>query len=353
MIFDFFGNHKKIVGTVILVIILAVVFRGQISAKLKPQPTYKTAKVERKTIEKTVSASGKIKADEEAVIKFQTSGYLNWVGVKKGDRVKKWQVIATLDKEQLAKELNQELLDYMNERWDFEHEHHDASQLTKINTDWEIKNLYEKYQFDLDRTVLDVEIKNLAIKYASLWSPIDGIVTAIDVPNAGVNITAAGATFTISNPDKLVFSAKVDESDIGSVKPGQKARITLDAYPDEPIESSVAKVEFTSTTTSSGGTAYEVKFGLSQNSEEKYKIGMNGDIEIIQSQQNNVLVVPLEAVREKNGEKFVWLFEKAKPVKKKVKVETETDEYAQIIDGVREGQTVITSDFTNLEKNNK
>jgi len=341
-------NHKKLIGFIAILIVLGFVFRGQIKAKINPKPTYKTATVEKKTLEKTVSASGKVKAEEEAVVKFQTSGYLNWVGVKKGDKVKKWQAIASLDKEQLEKELKQELLDYMNNRWDFEKDWHDNP--NSYNVDWDIRQALQKAQFDLDRTVLDVEIKNLAIKYATLWTPIDGIVTAIDMPNAGVNITAAGATFTVSNPDKLIFSAKVDEADIGGVKVGQAAKITLDAYPDQTIDSQVSKVEFTSTTTSSGGTAYEVKFSLPLNAEEKFKIGMNGDISIILAQEPNVLSVPYEAVQEKNGDKYVWVLENGRPAKKTVKIGFSTDADTQILEGVKEEQLIITSDFKNLEK---
>lgn len=350
-------KHKKIIGSVATLTVLGFLFRGQIQSKIAPKPPYKTAKIERQSLKQTVSASGKVQADQQATLKFQTSGYLAWVGVKKGDRVKKGQTIASLDKEELQKQLKQELIDYMNERWDFEKDRHtyhvSESNFGSYNLEYDIRNLLEKAQFDLNRTVLDVEIKNLALKYATLWTPIDGIVTSIDAPNAGVNITPATAAFVISNPDKMVFTAKVDEADIGQIKEGLRATVLLDAYPEEPITSQVEKVDFTSTTTSSGGTAFEVKLALPENSEEKFKIGMNGDADIIISEANDVLVVPFEAIREKNGEQFVWILENNKPVEKTVKVGFSDNTYTQILEGVSEDQTVITSDFKNLEKNSK
>ena len=87
-IVDFILRHKRIFGVLAIIVVAGALFRGQIRAKIAPSPNYKTATVEKKTLEKIVSASGKVKADEEVTLKFQTSGYLSWVGVKKGDYVK-------------------------------------------------------------------------------------------------------------------------------------------------------------------------------------------------------------------------------------------------------------------------
>jgi RND family efflux transporter MFP subunit len=354
MIFDIFLKHKKIVGAVVLIIVLGIVFGGSISAKLTTKPSYKTIKVEKHDLTKVVSASGKVKSDEEAMLKFQTSGYLNWVGVKKGDPVKKWQVLATLDTAELEKQLKQELIDFQTEKTTFEADRRNNfipdNQLNKYTLTDEIKDLVNNDQLTLDRTVLDVEIKNIALKYSKLWSPIDGIVTAIDVPNAGVNITAAGATITVSNPDKMIFSAKVDEADVGSVKVDQKAIVTLDAYPDEKFESSVSQIDFTSTITSSGGTAYEVKFSLPQNLEQKFKSGMNGDVEIETNKLTNIITVPYQVVREKNNQNYVYILKDGQPQKKNVKIGSESDNDTQITEGLKVGDSVITSDLATLDK---
>jgi RND family efflux transporter MFP subunit len=354
MVFPRIFRNYKLIGAIILIIILVVIFRGQIQSRISPGPAYKTSKAEKRNLTKIISASGKVKCDEEAILKFQTSGYLSWVGVKVGDKVKKWQAVASLDKEQLEKELKQELIDYMNERWDYDQtqdDYHTGNQPPeKVAINNDIRRILEKAQFDLNRVVLDVEIKNLALKYATLWTPIDGIVTAIDAPNAGVNITPATASFTISNPDKMIFSAKVDEADIGSVKIGQKAKIFLDAYPDEQIDSEVKQINFTATTTSSGGTAYEVKFSLPENTDQKYKNGMNGDAEIIIKEVPETLAVPYESVREKNNTNYVWVLQDNLPVKKVVETGFATDDFIQIIQGLNPEDIVITSGFTEIEK---
>lgn len=334
--------RKKKIFLFIILLLLGGIFAGRkLTAPKTPQ--YETAKVRKKDLTLTVSASGEIKSDEEASLRFQTSGQLAWVGVKKWDKVKKWQAIAALDRRELEKTLKKELIDYMNERWDYEEVTRDTYK-DQVITDT-IKRVMEKGGFDMERSVLDVEIADIALKYATLISPIDGIVTNVEAPYAGVNITPATAEFIISNPEKLVFSVNVDEADIGQIKEGQKAEIVLDAYPDEEITSHVEQVEFTATSTSGGGTAFVVKFKLPPNTpDEKFKLGMNGDIEIIIEEKKEVLTLPIEAIKQKEGKKVVGLLEEDKV--KEIEVETglETETEVEITRGLEKGQKVITGE---------
>ncbi|MFH1561298.1 MAG: efflux RND transporter periplasmic adaptor subunit [Patescibacteria group bacterium] len=345
---------KKRKWPVVVLVLIIGAFGYAKFGRAEKGSDYKTATAQVQDLSETVSASGKVSANEEAVLKFQTSGKLAWVGVKKGDWVKKWQAVASLDKKALEKQFKQEMLDYMSERWDFE-QTQDDYQETKdrhLVTD-AIQRILDKAQFDLESIVLDAEISKLALDYATLVSPIEGIVTEIDTPYAGVNITPATATFVVSNPKKLVFKAKIDEVDIGKIQIGQLGELTLDAYPDEIIPVTVYQIAFNSSTTSGGGTAFEVSFLLPEdNLELKHKIGMNGDIEVIISQQEKVLVVPFEAVRG-NGDKYLWVLENGQPVKKEVEIGFSTSSDTEIKSGISEGEMVITSGFQDLERKSR
>jgi len=342
-------RYKLIVFSFIF--LLAGFFIGKKFIFAPREAKYGTAQVIKKDLSSTVAASGEIKSDEEATLKFQTSGQLVWVGVKQWDKVEKWQSLACLDKEKLEKELKQELLDYMNERWDFEEttqETYRDQALTEL-----IRIAKEKAQFDLERVVLDVEIANIALKYACLISPIEGIVTEITTPHPGSNVYLVSDKIVISNPEKVIFSANVDEVDIGKIKKGMPAKIVLDAYPEEEINSLVEEIEFTSTITSGGGTAFAVKFNLPPNTvDEKFKLGMNGDAEILSEERKDVLVVPFEAIQEEEGlGEFVWLVKADKTEKQPVKTGISNDLETQILEGVSAGDQVVISGFKTLGRN--
>jgi RND family efflux transporter MFP subunit len=341
---------KPILALAVLFFVLVVFVLPRIQTYLAgPAAKYETAKVKKEDITSSISASGQIEAEKQVTLKFQASGQLVWVGVKEGEMVNKWQAIASLDVREVEKNIRKKLLAYMSERWDFEQSMEDYGvegvpiESVGVLTEAE-RRILEKAQFDLDSSVADVEIQDLAKKLATIYSPIEGIVTDIEAPIAGVNITPATAEFTIADPSEMKFVANVDESDIGETRVGQKVEITLDAFLDEIFSSEVEKIAFASITTRGGGTAFPVDITLPENLEQMFKIGMNGDVEIIISQVKEALTVPAEAIIEKRGEKFIKLIEN-KTIKE-VAVETgvESETKVQILKGLTEGQVIITGE---------
>lgn len=343
-----FKNHWKIL-TLLLLIAFAVGY--YFNSKQKSSTNFTYSAVEKRNIVQVVSASGKVKSDEEATLKFLSSGQLVWVGVKKGDFVKQWQAIASLDRKELEEKLKQELIDYMNKRWDLEQtgdNYKDKSfdALAGIAA----QRVKDKAQWDMDRTVLDVEIADIALKYATLVSPIDGIITKIDAPNTGVNIVASTTEFVVANPDKMIFSANVDEGDIGKVKIGQTAKIVLDAYPNETFEATIQQIDFTPTLTSGGGLAYAVKFQLPTNTNTQFKLEMNGDSSIVVNEASQALSIPQAAIRENTDNKYVWIKTDKGYDKRIVKTGISDDTNIEIFEGLDIGDKVITSGFKYLEK---
>ena len=83
----------------------------------------KTLTVKKEDLKDSLSFSGVIEAREKVTLKFQSSGRLTWVGVKEGDRVKKFQGIATLDRESLKKTMENYMNTYLKERNSFENTH--------------------------------------------------------------------------------------------------------------------------------------------------------------------------------------------------------------------------------------
>jgi len=343
-------SHKIAVALAFfLVLVAAIYLPPRIQAIIQgPEAKYKTIKPRKTDLVDYVDVSGEVKAEEQATLKFQTSGRLVWIGVKEGDWVNKWQTIASLDKRELEKKLQKEVYDYLSERWDFEqsHEDYDTSGLPlekSILTD-AAKRVLEKAQFDLNKSVLDLEIAKISRDLASIYSPIKGIVVSIDSPVAGVNITPATATFTIANPEAMIFEANVDEADIAKVKVDQKVIISLDAYPDQEITGEIDKINFNATTTRGGGTAFPIEVKLPENEDLKFKIGLNGDGEIIIDERTDVLSVPLETVKEKDGKSYVEIIKNKKIQSVEIETGISTDSRMEIITGLSGEEKVITGE---------
>lgn len=288
-----FANRKVRIFGIIPVVILIGLFKLTRPVK----PAYSTTKVIKGSLSQTVSASGKITSEKIAQLAFQSSGKLNWVGIKEQDTVKQWQAIASLDTKSVQENIKKEMLAYMNQRWSFEQTQDDykTDKNNLVLTDAE-KRILEESQFNLDSSVADVEIADLAKTNATLVSPINGLVVQIQTPVASVNVTAGVVLFTIIDPSSVYFQAQVDELDIGKISLNQKVKINLDAYPDETFEGTVTKIAFAAIATSGGGTAFPVNISLPVNDQLKFKIGLNGDAEMIVKEEKDVLLIPNTAV---------------------------------------------------------
>lgn len=337
----FLKTRKLLTGFLLLVIILSGFLGYKKFGPKKISDLYELITVTRQDLRKTVVASGKIKSQSQVDLKFQTSGQLTWVNVQEGDSVKKWQAIAGLDQQELKKNLQKYLLDFSKERADFD-EDLKVTYLDKVLTDT-ISRILQKNQYDLDKAVLDVELEDLALKYSTLISPLAGIITHIDVPLAGVNITPAAAVFTVADPDHLEFEAIIDEVDIGLIKLGQSARLTLDAYSDEPINLTVDSINFNSSLDSSGSTVFLVKFRIENNPNQKFKLGMNGEISITVAEKQNILTIPFASVLEQDENTIVQLVKDNTLINQTVALGISSDDLVEITSGLSENQTIVVS----------
>lgn len=341
------SNRKKfVIIFVVLTALVLAIFFWQKSLRQQKKESLRLFSAKKQTITQTVSSSGKVRANQQVNLKFQTSGLLTWVGVKEGDYVKKWQAVAQLDKREVQKNLEKALRDYSEQRNDYEEMYrvtYRGQQPQNALTDT-AKRILEKNQWDLEKSVLDVELKDIALKLATLISPIDGLVTQIDTPVAGINITPAGAIFTIANPEQMVFDAEIDEVDIANIKIGQLASVNLDAYPEEKIQGKVSKIDFEAITTKGGGTAFKIEITLPQNENLRFKIGLNGDAQIVIGEKEMALTVPNEAIYYKDGKPFVKILDNQNPKEIEIQIGIETDGFTEVIQGISENQTIIVSE---------
>lgn len=340
----------------IVIVVLGGAFFLQKKAVLSDDSSsVSTHRVKKQTFTKTISSSGKTKAKIEADLKFQTSGKLIWVGVKEGDTVRKGQVIAQLDSRDVAKSLQKTMKDYLIERSDFEESWRDNwpaaaeshEQISHAPTH-ELRVLLEKNQWNLEKAVLDVELKHLALEYASLVSPIAGVITHIDTPIAGVNITPATAVFKVVDPSTIVFEANIDEVDVGMLTEGKTAIVSLDAYPDQTFDGTIRRISIAAQTSAGGATVFPVEIQMA--SVSAVRVGYNGDVRVDTVSIPDTIQIPLVALREDETTKYVYK-KTGKKYEKVTVVTGQSNEDSVIIEsGISEGDEIVTKGFATVSK---
>jgi HlyD family secretion protein len=325
--------------TVIAVITGLVLYAKSTSAAKTTANKATTYTAIRKDVKSTLTISGVVSAEEIASLRFATSGRLAWVGVKEGDVVKKYQVLANLDQRDLRKNLEKKLNTYLSTRWGFEQTKDDETTTSDIGLTQKVrdaaKRILDTSQFGLNNSVLDVELQALTIEYASLWTPIDGVVTRIDTPVAGINITPASAEFEVINPTTLYLSVLPDQTEVTKLSASMSAEIIFDAFTDNPVTGNITSIAFAPKTGESS-TVYEVKLTFPLNSKQ-YRIGMTADASFILDEKKDVLAIPLSFLKTDNGKPYVLKKNGGNKEKTPVEIGLEGDDFVEITGGLAEG----------------
>jgi HlyD family secretion protein len=162
---------------------------------------------------------------------------------------------------------------------------------------------YEAAREEVTRSKAAVNSARDAYNKTVFVSPIDGTVTGLNVEQGEIVITG-----TMNNPGTRILSvgdmnrmlalADVDETDVIDLKVGQKATITVDAFPDSTFPAHVDEIAHsakTATTSASGETDFEVKV-LFDNRVPRMRPGMTADVAIETAAKDSVLAVPIQAV---------------------------------------------------------
>lgn len=363
-------NKKKklIICISVAIAIIAAVTIFMRSNKRQPITIiYETAKVERATISNSVTATGTIEPVNKVEVGTQVSGIISKIYVDYNSIVKKGQVIAELDKINLESELasakanlasSKSELDYQETNYKRMKALHDKGFIS--DNDFDIADLsYKKAKEAYLVQLQTVQKAQTNLGYATITSPIDGVVLSKDVEE-GQTVAASFSTptlFTIARDlTDMQVVANVDEADIGNVRDGQRVTFTVDAFPDDTFEGRVKQVRQQGEEESNVVT-YEVVISA-PNNDLKLKPQLTANVNIYTEEIENVVSVPAKALRfspskemMNDGEKIkdcnatnkLWIKEanilKAYPVKTGITNGIRT----QILEGVKEGTAVITN----------
>lgn len=333
-------KRKKwwIVGLLVVTAALAGYWYYQKQQKAVPP---QTVNPEYRDITESLEVSGVVDALSKVSLGFPAAAKLTWVGVKEGDWVKKWQGVAKVDTATLEKQM---LIDQNLHGKQFrsfeetvdDNDYYGGTPLTQTE-----RRTVESAQLDLRNTALTAEIRDIAIKNAYLAAPIEGLVTRVDRPVANLYILPTDV-FEIVDPRTMYFRIVVDEEDIQKIQVGQEVKVSLDAYPDEIYSGNVSRIAFAPAKTESGSLGYEVEINLTlDNSQGQYKLGMNGDGEVILAYKQSVLAVPVDSLISRDDKTYVEVWENGERKETEIQTGIESGDYAEVTSGLTGQEAVI------------
>ncbi len=194
---------------------------------------------------------------------------------------------------------------------------------------------------------IELEDARQRLEDTRVASPIDGVVVERDVQvgqiiASGVsNVGGGTSVMSLADLSRIYILVSVDESDIGRIRTGQRARITVDAHPDLTFHGEVVRVATKGANTSNVVT-FEVKVEVKGANAELLKPEMTANVEIVAADKTGVLLVPITAVRQRRGERFVEVVKGDGATEQRPVVAGMNDgEMIEIESGLEEGENVL------------
>jgi multidrug efflux pump subunit AcrA (membrane-fusion protein) len=182
---------------------------------------------------------------------------------------------------------------------------------------------------------------------------LSGGLSTVGMPSSGAVVPGSYVSpgtpiYTIVDLKNMSMVAKVDEADIAKIAPNQPASVLLEAYPGKTFDGTVVKVADTATTNEAGATAFEVTI-MMNTSDINLKIGMTGTSDVTIATKKAAAVVPIEAIVDKQGKKYVFKVVDGKAVLTEVTVGLTNENNVEIIDGVKMGDKVVVKGTEKLK----
>jgi HlyD family secretion protein len=216
----------------------------------------------------------------------------------------------------------------------------------------------------IERQQRSVDSAQQKVDDLTIKAPFDGVFST-DFASQKTNVLAnypVGGTVTAGNLfgavaslDVMTLPIQVDELDLQNVKPGLKAEITVDAITGKVFSGEVLQVSTVGTTTN-GVTYYDAVIAV-DNKEQQLKYGMSGTAQVLIQNKQNVLTVPIEAVRRQRGSATVTVKHPDGTTEENVPIQIgiQSKTAVEVTGGLNEGDLVVlpksrTSGNTNQQQ---
>ncbi|RDZ11441.1 efflux RND transporter periplasmic adaptor subunit [Priestia megaterium] len=365
---------KGIIITAVAVVIVAViginVYRAQsVSGKAV---NVHVANIKEKKLRNTVMVPGTLKlADEQYVYFDAEKGEVERFHVTEGSRVQQGTSLVTYESDTLDLEQEQNKLEKKSSQLQIDSVSKQLSNLNKKQKELEkeMSKQEARDQIDTERTQLNLDLetakidlernkleaKSIAKKERNLDVVSDINGTVLEVDKEAVNNTSdvQKPLIHIGNTDEYLATGVLSEYDALKIKTGQAVKITSDVLPDKEWAGSVKQIDYLpqqQASAEAGNDAanqYPIEVKVDDQDITMIKPGFKLLLEI-ETSSKKASSLPIKAVVNEDGEKYVYVVKDKKAVRKEVKIGETTNKFIEIKSGISSKDKVITNPTKNL-----
>ncbi|TMQ59394.1 MAG: efflux RND transporter periplasmic adaptor subunit [Candidatus Eisenbacteria bacterium] len=390
-----------LIGAAILVVV-AVVSGMALRGHGSKTPEVQTAKVVRQKIVQRVNGTGKIQPKTQVEISADVSAKITRLPVVEGQWVEKGALLVELARERYvaavesavasvsSAEANASLVSENMSRAENEYKRSKELLAGKLESQASFEAKQAEYRVEVARhksATDQVQQAQAALKQArddlsktTIYAPMSGTISALKKEQGEI---ALGSQFqkdvilVVADLRSMEAQVNVDENDIMSVAIGQPAEIEVDALPNQRLKGVVSEIASSANSAGAGTseqkTEFEIKISIID-PPKTLRPGMTASADIITKTNENALSVPLQSVAVRTvdqlalkGEKrkeaearykadrdgfveIVFCIDNGRAVARQVKTGIQSDELIEILDGLKEGDEIVTGSYRAISK---
>jgi len=352
----------RIVGSVLLLVLTFIVY-SYVNSLLDKKEEVKLTTVTLQTgaySSAVLNASGYVVAQRKAAVASKGTGRLVFLGVVEGDQVRRDQIIARLEDNDIKAQLDQAKANLKLAEADLK----DAENFYKRQKELTAKGLISQQEFEtaearynrtlaiIDLASAQVTAAEVAMENTLIRAPFDGTVLTKNadvgeiVSPFGASINSRAAVVTMADMTSLQVEADVSESNIEKITLNQECEIVLDAYPEKSYPGFVAKIVPTADRSKAtvlvkvGFKEYDSRV-LPEMSAKVTFLTRRTDKDEDKDKEKPILLAPSSATGKRNGRDVVFVVKDDKAVEVQVQLGRKFGDNIEIISGVSSGESII------------
>ena len=352
----------RIVGSVLLLVLAFIVY-SYVNSLLDKKEEVKLTTVTLQTgaySSAVLNSSGYVVAQRKAAVASKGTGRLVFLGVVEGDQVRKDQIIARLEDNDIKAQLDQAKANLKLAEADLK----DAENFYKRQKELTAKGLISQQEFEtaearynrtlaiIDLASAQVTAAEVAMENTLIRAPFDGTVLTKNadvgeiVSPFGASINSRAAVVTMADMTSLQVEADVSESNIEKITLNQECEIVLDAYPEKSYPGFVAKIVPTADRSKAtvlvkvGFKEYDSRV-LPEMSAKVTFLTRRTDKDEDKDKEKPILLAPSSATGKRNGRDVVFVVKDDKAVEVQVQLGRKFGDNIEIISGVSSGESII------------
>ncbi|MEJ2194247.1 MAG: efflux RND transporter periplasmic adaptor subunit [Ignavibacteriaceae bacterium] len=317
-----------------------------------------------------LTASGYVVAQRKAAVASKGTGRLVYIGVVEGDQVKKDQILARIEDNDIKAQLEEAEANLMFYQADLKEAKNNYNRETELlQKGLSSAELFDRAEANYNRLLASIEIAKarisqyeVALENTLIRAPFDGTVLTKNaeigevVAPLGASTTSKGAVVLIADMKSLLVEADVSESNIEKIKVNQDCEIVLDAYPEKSYPAYVFKIV---PTADRSKATVMVKVGFKKYDsrvlpEMSAKVlFLNEAVDTSLTDQKPVLVVPISSIKQQGGETMVYSV--SKDIVNPIRISTgkRLGNYIEVTSRLQSGDKIIEKVDENITPGRK